>query len=163
MKYTKDNPKLVENIYNFKGIKTFTGVVEDKNTIAYHVNGKYHRENGPAVEFSDGYKEWIINGKRHREDGPAVITDSYQWWYQNGVLHRLDGPALIMYKGDKATRNIYYINDKKLNKTKLPYFMNGELAGPMRLNRNSILRASLFDREYGAFLKEKYDAMLKSK
>jgi len=31
-----------------------------------------HREDGPAIEHSDGCKWWYLNGKRHREDGPAV-------------------------------------------------------------------------------------------
>lgn len=37
----------------------------------YH-HGQLHRENGPAVEWSNGSKEWFIRGQRHREDGPAV-------------------------------------------------------------------------------------------
>ena len=32
---------------------------------------KRHREDGPAVEYADGSKEWYLNGKLHREDGPA--------------------------------------------------------------------------------------------
>ena len=37
------------------------------------LNGKRHREDGPAVEYCiNGSKEWWLNGKRHREDGPAV-------------------------------------------------------------------------------------------
>lgn len=57
-------------------------------------HGYLHREDGPAIEYSDGAKEWWVNGKRHREDGPAIIwSDGDKEWYQNGVLHRLDGPA----------------------------------------------------------------------
>ena len=26
-------------------------------------NGKLHREDGPAIEWSDGVKEWYLNGK----------------------------------------------------------------------------------------------------
>ena len=44
-----------------------------------------HREDGPAIEYADGYKEWYINGKLHREDGPAVEDpDGYKAWYING-------------------------------------------------------------------------------
>ena len=35
--------------------------------------GHYHREDGPAVEYVDGSKEWFIEGKHHREGGPAII------------------------------------------------------------------------------------------
>ena len=40
----------------------------------FYMNEKreYHNPNGPAVLFMNtGYKAWYINGKRHREDGPA--------------------------------------------------------------------------------------------
>ena len=33
---------------------------------------KCHREDGPAIERSNGTKEWYVNGELHREDGPAV-------------------------------------------------------------------------------------------
>jgi hypothetical protein len=39
----------------------------------WNVNGLLHRENGPAIELADGYKEWQKHGKCHREDGPAKI------------------------------------------------------------------------------------------
>lgn len=29
------------------------------------LNRIFHRENGPAVEFSGGYKEWYLNGIRY--------------------------------------------------------------------------------------------------
>jgi len=34
--------------------------------------GNLHREDGPAIEWADGSKEWWINEKLHREDGPAI-------------------------------------------------------------------------------------------
>jgi hypothetical protein len=37
----------------------------------WFLNGKKHREDGPAVERANGAKEWWLNGKRHREGGPA--------------------------------------------------------------------------------------------
>jgi hypothetical protein len=27
------------------------------------INGKLHREDGPAIEWPDGVKEWYLNGK----------------------------------------------------------------------------------------------------
>ena len=64
MKYTKDNPKLVENFYNyFEQKETFTGVVKDKyNNIYYYLNGKWHREDGPSIEWDDGDFSWYLNG-----------------------------------------------------------------------------------------------------
>ena len=47
-----------------------------------------HREDGPAIEYADGYKAWHLNGKRHREDGPAVeyANGSKLWLISNKRL-----------------------------------------------------------------------------
>jgi len=51
-------------------------------------NGKYHREDGPAVEDSIR-KPWWVKGKMHREDGLAEeIWNGHKEWYINGLLHR---------------------------------------------------------------------------
>ena len=55
----------------------------------------FHREDGPAIEYPNGSKEWLIDGKRHREDGPAIeYKNGRKEWWLNGKLHRLDGPAI---------------------------------------------------------------------
>ena len=52
---------------------------------AWLLNGKLHREDGPAVEYVDGGKEWCLNGKLHRLDGPAVKrADGTKEWYLDG-------------------------------------------------------------------------------
>ena len=62
---------------------------------SWYINGVYRREDGPAIEMSSGKKMWYINGKLHRLDGPAIIhSDSMKEWYQNNELHRLGGPAI---------------------------------------------------------------------
>ena len=45
----------------------------------------FHRTDGPAVEYTDGFKSWWINGKQHREDGPAVVfSDGYvEYWLKD--------------------------------------------------------------------------------
>jgi hypothetical protein len=51
---------------------------------SWHLNGKRHREDGPAIEYSNGDKEWYLNGKSHREDGPAVeYSNGAKAWYLN--------------------------------------------------------------------------------
>ena len=46
-----------------------------------------HRLDGPAVEWSDGTKEWYVNGKCHRLDGPAIErADGKKSWYINDVF-----------------------------------------------------------------------------
>jgi hypothetical protein len=50
----------------------------------WYLNGKFHREDGPAIEWSDGTKSWWLNGNRHREDGPAFeCSDGYKAWWLN--------------------------------------------------------------------------------
>jgi hypothetical protein len=41
---------------------------ENKGEIEWIINGKYHREDGPAVEYSYGTKAWYLNGTRYFED-----------------------------------------------------------------------------------------------
>ena len=68
MKYIKDNPFLVKNVYYGIPIN-FTGVVRDEDgDIAYYLNGKLHRTDGPAIEEKFGNKEWYLNGKRYGYD-----------------------------------------------------------------------------------------------
>ena len=71
-------------------------------TKEWRLNGKLHREDGPAVEYPDGTKYWLLNGDIHREDGPAVEwPDGTKEWYLNGKLHREGGPAIEYSNGTK--------------------------------------------------------------
>jgi hypothetical protein len=70
-----------------------------------------HREDGPAIEYDDGSKEWYQHGKLHRLDGPAVEwADGGKCWYQNDKLHRLDGPAIDLKSGSKR----WYFHGKRI-------------------------------------------------
>ena len=72
-----------------------------------------HREDGPAVEYSYGTKEWWFNGKRHRKDGPAIEgSNGDKYWYINDKLHREDGPAREW--GDGSVQ--YWLNNEKYSK-----------------------------------------------
>jgi hypothetical protein len=52
---------------------------------AWYLDGKYHREDGPAYTHTDGTEEWFVNGIRHRLDGPAVVhTNGVKLWYVHG-------------------------------------------------------------------------------
>jgi hypothetical protein len=78
---------------------------------AWYLNGKRHREDGPAFDRREGYKAWWLNGNRHREDGPAVESpDGDKAWYLNGKRHREDGPAIEYSNGGKY----WYLNDEDL-------------------------------------------------
>jgi len=54
---------------------------------------------------------WFLDGKCHREDGPAVeYFNGSKYWYINDKLHREDGPAIEYSNGDKC----WYLDNKKL-------------------------------------------------
>ena len=62
-----------------------------EGSIVYLLNGKRHREDGPAIEYPNGTKEWYINGQRCREDGPAIeYPNGTKKWYINGK--KIDPP-----------------------------------------------------------------------
>lgn len=57
--------------------------------------GNLHRDDGPALEYADGHKEWWRDNQRHRENGPAIeYANGTKEWWSFGKLHRTDGPAI---------------------------------------------------------------------
>lgn len=92
--------------------------VDDEGTITYTLRGQAHREDGPAIEYTNGHKEWHIRGVLHRVDGPAIITDTgNQYWIQNGLYHREDGPALV-YANAAISKPQYYLDNARLEEKK---------------------------------------------
>jgi len=85
----------------------------DKDGTKTYINskGKYHRLDGPAIEWSDGTKCWYKKGLRHREEGPAIeFTNGDKYWYKKNKWHRTNGPALECVNGNKE----WYILDEEL-------------------------------------------------
>ena len=91
-------------------MKTYIVYVDDYGTKSWRLDGKLHREDGPAVEYTDGNKFWFLNDKRHRVDGPAIEwADGGKEWYLNNKRHREDGPAFELSSGTKY----WYLNGKE--------------------------------------------------
>jgi hypothetical protein len=69
-------------------MKTYTVEVDDDGTKHWYLNGKCHREDGPAIEFVNESKYWFLNGKCHREDGPAMVYSNgdKSWWIDGKKL-----------------------------------------------------------------------------
>jgi hypothetical protein len=87
-----------------------TMTVDTDGNKIWRLNGKYHREDGPAFESEDGYKAWYLHGELHREDGPAFeYANGTKAWYLHGKLHREDGPAVEYANGTKA----WWLNDRQ--------------------------------------------------
>ncbi len=45
----------------------YTVLVHDNGDIDWMLDGRLHREDGPAREFKDGSQFWYKNGELHRE------------------------------------------------------------------------------------------------
>ena len=77
--------------------------------------------------YPNGHKHWYLNGKRHREDGPAVDSASgSKYWFLNDKRHREDGPAIEHTDGSKS----WYLNDKKYTKQEFNEKMNPKVNNP---------------------------------
>ena len=83
------------------------------NRVEYYIDNILHRDNDkPAIEWSNGRKEWLQNGKIHRDnDKPAIEwSNGRKEWWQNGKIHRdNDKPAVEYADGTKY----WYQNDKR--------------------------------------------------
>jgi hypothetical protein len=86
------------------------GCYQEPSGIFYHKDGYLHRVDGPAVEYTNGDKEWYLNGYLNRVDGPAMeLNNGTKIWYLNDQRHRVDGPACEWSDSDK----IWYLNGEK--------------------------------------------------
>ena len=117
---------LTKKDLRLKAIIHFTKIVEKVDQYGKYkewtINGKIHREDGPAKIWASGDKYWYINGKLHREDGPAKIwADGSKFWYINGKRHREGGPAMEYASGDK----FWYINGKRHREDGPALYANG--------------------------------------
>lgn len=71
-----------------------TREIDTQGTIRY-VRGPHrqlHRVDGPAAEYANGYKIWLMDGSLHRTDGPAIDSTWRKEWWVNG--HRIAGPVV---------------------------------------------------------------------
>ena len=85
-----------------------TGMLKRRSgTSFWYQDGKLHREDGPAIEWSDGGWEWFFEGAHHRADGPAVgRTSGLRKWYLHDMLHRMWAKMAAI--GDDSLFNTHY-------------------------------------------------------
>ena len=82
----------------------------------WYQNGKFHRIDGPSIEYNSGSKHWYQNGKRHRIDGPAI-----EWCY---------GSKSYYIKGKFYDENEYWehpLVKNELRIKKLKRILNGKM------------------------------------
>ena len=79
-------------------------------TKEWYLNGKLHREDGPAIEYANGSKAWWLNGKLHREDGPAIERASgNKTWFLNNIRYSEPDFYRRLYKLGKITKEELFI------------------------------------------------------
>ena len=66
-------------------------IVDEKGTVRWYKDADctiLHKEDGPAVVYADGTKEWRQHGQVHRVDGPAIEwrNGSVEWWLNDTKL-----------------------------------------------------------------------------
>ena len=63
---------------------------------AWYLNGKLHREDGPAIEYANGEKQWYLNDKLHRENGPAIeyTNGRTEYWINGKYIPQLDNKKI---------------------------------------------------------------------
>lgn len=76
--------------------------------VVYTLDGAYHREDGPAIETSDGGQIWMMNNDVHRLDGPAiVISDNLNRFFADELLgffhgiHEIDAHEMNLDEAKK--------------------------------------------------------------
>lgn len=84
----------------------------------YNKFGYLHNINGPAITTNNGTNIYLVNGKIHREDGPAIMFKDPEKdlqvhiYYRNNILHREYGPAKVVHQDGQLYKSSYYINGK---------------------------------------------------
>ena len=77
----------------------------DNGVEKWFKDGELHREDGPAMEYTNGDKYWFINDKYHREYGPAIeYHDGCKEWFINGTKY-----TKKEYKQKMRLKKIEYI------------------------------------------------------
>lgn len=84
----------INHLSNFEELNSIirpgnkTGNFKLADVLFCYVEGKLHRENGPAI-MSDDYIGYYIDDKLHREDGPARVWlfNNIKEYYLDNVFH----------------------------------------------------------------------------
>ena len=90
--------------------------------------GQKHREDGPAVEYADGGKDWHLNDIQYTEQEflikmrkvTVTVHGDKIWHNEKGQFHREDGPAIELVNGAKH----WYLNGKEYTELEFNKIMN---------------------------------------
>lgn len=137
-------------------------------------HGQIYNGCGKHAEYTEYM--WFKNNKLHKEGGKPAVTQLYDSgrrldaWFIDNIEHRMDGPSKVLIKKNGLTKKEWKIHGMPLDRRSLPFVDRidislehpegiPQLKGP-KLNRTSIMKALLFDREYGTFLQDICDGKI---
>jgi hypothetical protein len=81
---------------------------EQYQSISKLVHQAYPDVTAAVVTFNDvEYTVYTRNGKFHREDGPALICKQFEIWFYDGEMHCEIGPANI-WRGEQVIYQWYF-------------------------------------------------------
>lgn len=62
------------------------------------IRGELHRLDGPAVEQTNGQKEWWVDGELHRLDGPAIeyVSGLKEWCISGEYVSKQDFNSAVI-------------------------------------------------------------------
>lgn len=121
--------------------------IDPQGIICWILNGKLHRDDGPALRIIDKYSMWFKHGKRHRIDGPAVEYDNgTRIWCFNGEIHRENLPAYIskdaiMWVEHGKTIKIEYLNPEYEKIKNLGFLDNRKMLEEYNARNKKILQS----------------------
>ena len=84
--------------------------IRPDGTKEWRLNGNLHREDGPAIKWTNGDKAWFLNGKKHREGLPAIeYANGNKVWYLKGKHYSEPDFYKQLYKLGKITKEELFI------------------------------------------------------
>ena len=82
--------------------------INDLGTKRWFKDDVLHRDDGPAVIYTNGDQCWYKEGKLHRDDGPAVIcTSGTHYWYKYDKPYEPSAHELMIWKMNEKERSTH--------------------------------------------------------
>lgn len=173
LQHNKDKPSLLQYNYTSK-----YNILELKG-IAFQCNNKFYNKNGPVAFFTFSHPKRDTEIIFMKNDIIRKISNNYvvthieitntnnntkfsilknenftKYTYKKGdLIHKLDGCAIMKVQKGVITKE-WWVNNKPV----LEDIFHYEKGLEKNITKSDILKAMLFDQEYGEFLQEKFQS-----